>query len=90
MSKRKAKVSAYDIAEKIAALPCSAEITMYGPKIVEIMRGVPREVFTELDNEGGNAGRRFGEDFINKFYMLRRVRNDATHGFGKQMFAGFV
>lgn len=80
------KISAYDIAEKIAALEAQTDIALFGPKIVAIMKGVPREVFTELDEKYG----RFGDAFTDKFYMLRQVRNDATRGYGRAMFNGFV
>ena len=89
MSKAK-KVSAWDVAEKIAALECSDAQAEFGPKILEIMLGVPRDVFVELDEKPRQVRIHEGlpGDGKERFYMLRRVRNDFE--LGRKLFAGLV
>lgn len=86
--KKAKKITAWEVADKIAALECSDAQAEFGPKILEIMLGVPREVFTELDEKPGKFDYMKGADGKERFYMLRQVRNSPE--FGRQMFKGFV
>ena len=83
MKKRKQKISAYDIAAKLSSMEKEDDIMSFGPKILALMKGLPREVFTELDEKPGLFG--YMDD---RFYMLRRVRNDEEYG--QYLFQGFV
>jgi hypothetical protein len=54
--------------------------------VLTIMDGLPRAVFTMLDEKPGTFGYEWdGEEW---HYKLRQVRN--TPEFGKRLFAGFV
>ena len=75
--------TARDVARDLSKMDKGDHIAEFGPKILELMRGVPWAVFIELDEKPG----RFG--YMNdRFYMLRQVRNDQF--FGRQMFDGLT
>jgi hypothetical protein len=77
------KISAYEIAYKIAALDKMEDIEEFGPKILEIMKGVPGDVWMTLDEKPGKFG------YMNeRFYMLRRVRNNEV--WGPKLFKGLA
>lgn len=78
----KLKVTAYGIAEKLAAMDKSDDINEFGPRILELMKNVPFDVWQTLDEKPGLFG--YMKD---RFYMLRQVRNNPE--WGRKMFAGF-
>lgn len=88
---------AREVAEKICKLECSEELEEFGPRILEIMKGVSVDAFWMLDEKAGrfnylnDADHRYS--LLNgRFYMLRRVRNDChtATNFGKQLFDNLV
>jgi hypothetical protein len=85
MRKRKLDVftEAYRIAQKLAALPKETDIEVFGPVILDLMKGVPYSVWIELDERPGSFS--YMQD---RFYMLRRVRNDPE--WGRKLFDGFT
>lgn len=54
----------------------SQEISVYGPQVLEIFKGVSAYVFQQVDNEIGNAN----ADYKGKGWMVRRVRNSPDYG----------
>ncbi len=84
MTKRKRKtVNAYDIADKLAAMDKGDDIAEFGPRILELMRGVTWGVWQTLDEKPGLFG--YMDD---RFYMLRQVRNHPE--FGRKLFDGLT
>ncbi len=69
------------VARKLETLPKLDDIAEFGPKILKLMRGVPWQAFQLLDEQPGRWG--YMQD---RFYMLRRVRNDRE--WGRKMFDG--
>lgn len=71
--------------EAIRALDGSSkEIADFGPRVLDIFRGVHVDVFIDIDNAIGNAR----VDVNNKGWMVRRVRNDPD--FGRSLFGALV
>ena len=79
--KRKVDAAAHEIARRLAKFEREDDIEVFGPKILDLMRGVPYEVFIVLDEKPGRFG--YMDD---RFYMLRQVRNHKE--FGRKMFDG--
>ena len=77
------KRTAYDIARELAMMDKADDINEFGPRILDLMRGVTWAVFTELDEKPGRFG--YMQD---RFYMLRQVRNNQE--WGRKMFDGFT
>lgn len=78
------RVTAYSLAEQLAALPRTDDIESFGPLVLAIMAGAPSAAFVQLDEKPGLYG---GSDCYEWFYMLRQVRNHPDYG--RQLFAGF-
>lgn len=79
-ARRKTVGAAEEIASKLAAMDKGDDIAEFGPRILDLMRGVPTSVWIMLDEKPGLFG------YMNdRFYMLRRVRNNPE--FGRQLFA---
>lgn len=80
---RKTLKAAHEIADKLAAMDnTSKHLHVFGPKILKLMKGVKREVFTALDEKPGYF------NYMNdRFWMLRTVRNNPD--WGRAMFEGF-
>jgi hypothetical protein len=72
---------AHKIAAQIAALDKMDDIEQFGPIILKIMAGVSSDVWIILDEKPGLFGY-----MSDRFYMLRRVRNDLQ--WGSKLFAG--
>jgi hypothetical protein len=77
------KVKAYKVAAQLEKLDFGEDIEQFGPRVLDIMRGVPWNVWTELDEKPG----RFGY-MRDRFYMLRQVRNHPV--WGRKLFAGLT
>lgn len=78
------KSDPFAVAKELAALELEDDIEVFGPKVLAIMKGVSSGAWTMLDEKPG----RFSKAYNERFYMLRRVRNDTE--WGARMFAGFV
>jgi hypothetical protein len=63
------------IARELSRMFKEEDIAVFGPRILKLMAGVPWTVFKVLDEQPGRWG------YMNdRFYMLRRVRNDQFYG----------
>jgi len=87
-----AKAQAYDVVPRLAALEITTKPDSHMmddasmEKVLEIMDGLPRAVFTVLDEKPGYFGYKYdGQEW---HFKLRQVRNTPT--FGKRMFAAFT
>jgi len=70
--------AAQAVIERIAALPVKqykhGDVEKFAPLVIDIFRGVERDVFQMVDDQGGNA--RLPEDAGKNFWMVRTVRNN--------------
>jgi len=74
-------VAADPIARRLACMVKEDDIAVFGPRILSLMKDVPWRVFQVLDEQPGRWGY-----MSDRFYMLRRVRNDKV--WGRLMFDG--
>jgi len=81
-ARKSALGEAHEVARKLAALDKCEDIAVFGPRVLDIMRGVSSSAWVMLDEKPGL----FGRDFNDRFFMLRRVRNNAEYG--RQLFDG--
>ena len=82
-SKWIALAKAHALAGEIAALDKMDDIETFGPIVLAIVHGIDHDVWRVLDEQPGLFG--YMDD---RFYMLRRVRNDPDYG--RRLFAGLA